>query len=95
MTAAGDLKPLADTVLVLRRAEPDKTFPQKRLVGRKSKSNCVFGKISHLNFHPKASNARHHPRPCTTIIKDFVKGIGCMPLLDGIGDFALSRLNPL
>jgi len=26
-------------------------------------------------------NARHHPRPHSTIMRDFVRGVGCMPLL--------------
>ena len=27
-------------------------------------------------------NVRHHPRPDSTCMRGFVKGVGCMPLLD-------------
>ena len=31
----------------------------------------------------EASNARHHPRPHATYMRDSVMGVGCMPLLCG------------
>jgi hypothetical protein len=37
--------------------------------------------IYHSRGKEKASNAWHHPRPHSTCMRDFVMGVGCMPLL--------------